>query len=332
MTADHAAPAMLTGRVESYLALRRSLGHRLEAPERMLHDFSSWLQTEPDPRLTVDTVLRWATDQHQARGTLTGSRIAYRVSVVRSFATYLTAFDPTVEIPPRGLVRPEVRRTAPYLFTSDEVSRLMSASAALPGSLWSRTMTTLIGVMSATGIRTSEAFRLDDTDHDRHAGTLLVRHSKNGRSRLLPLHASTSRALHDYREQRDELRQRRTEDPPALLVSARGQRLGQHVPVGATFRRLLADTSIAAPTGRRAPRLHDLRHTFAVATLRSWQLDGQPVQPRLPALSDYLGHVNPHHTYWYLQAVPDLMTPLVTKLETYLQATDPSAATAGDWS
>ena len=106
-----------------------------------------------------------------------------------------------------------------------------------------------------------------------------------------------------------------------MLVSARGQRLGQRVPVGATFRRLLDDTRITAPAGRRAPRLHDLRHTFAVATLRGWQLDGQPVQPRLPALSDYLGHVNPHHTYWYLQAVPDLMTPLVDKLETYLHAT-----------
>jgi integrase len=171
-------------------------------------------------------------------------------------------------------------------------------------------------------MRTSEAFRLDDTDHDADSRTLLIRHSKNGRSRLLPLHPSTSSALRDYQGERDELRRRQPDDPPALLVSAHGQRLGQHVPVSATFRRLLAETSIAAPVGRRAPRLHNLRHTFAVATLRGWQLDGQPVQPRLPALSDYLGHINPHHTYWYLQAVPDLMTPLVDKLEAYLQATD----------
>jgi integrase len=313
--------ATMSDRVESYLSLRRALGHRLEAPERMLNDFAGWLESQPDPGLTVDTVLRWATDERQAHGLLTGSRIAYRVSVVRSFATYLTAFDPTVQVPPRGLVRPEVRRSAPYLFTPDEVQQLMAAAAALPGPLWSTTMTTLIGVMSATGMRTSEAFRLDDADHDAKNQTLLIRHSKNGRSRLLPLHPSTSAALRDYQQHRNELRARGPEDPPALLVSARGQRLGQRVPVGATFRRLLDDTRITAPAGRRAPRLHDLRHTFAVATLRGWQLDGQPVQPRLPALSDYLGHVNPHHTYWYLQAVPDLMTPLVDKLETYLHAT-----------
>lgn len=329
MTTQADSVATMSDRVESYLSLRRALGHRLEAPERMLNDFAGWLESQPDPGLTVDTVLRWATDERQARGLLTGSRIAYRVSVLRSFATYLTAFDPTVQVPPRGLVRPEIRRTGPYLFSPDEVQRLMTAAAALPGPLWSLTMTTLIGVMSATGMRTSEAFRLDDADHDADNQTLLIRHSKNGRSRLLPLHPSTSAALHDYRLHRDELRPRRPEDPPALLVSARGQRLGQRVPVGATFRRLLADTKIAAPAGRRAPRLHDLRHTFAVATLRGWQLDGQPVQPRLPALSDYLGHVNPHYTYWYLQAVPDLMTPLVDKLETYLGETAAHPNTGG---
>ena len=155
MTAQADAAVTMRDRVESYISLRRALGHRLEAPERMLNDFPGWLQGQPDPRLTVDTVLGWATDERQARGLLTGSRIAYRVSVVRSFATYLTAFDPTVQVPPRGLVRPEVRRSAPYLFTPDEVQQLMAAAAALPGPLWSTTMTTLIGVMSATGMRTS---------------------------------------------------------------------------------------------------------------------------------------------------------------------------------
>jgi integrase/recombinase XerD len=324
-----AGSTALGERADSYLALRRSLGHRLEAPERLLHGFTSWLDGQPDPRLTTSAVLRWATDPAQVRGTLSVSRIAYRVSVVRSFATYLTAFDPTVEVPPRGLVRPEVRRSAPYLFTPEEVSRLMHAAAALPGPLWSVTMSTLIGLMSATGLRTSEAFRLDTSDHDPIGRTLLVRHSKNGRSRLLPLHPSTSDALGDYREQRDQLHRPRAEGSPALLLSGRGQRLGEHVPVGATFRRLLAETGIAAPGGRRPPRLHDLRHGFAVATLRGWQLDGQPVQPRLPALSDYLGHVNPHHTYWYLQAVPDLMGPIVDKLEAYLDDTAPGS-TPGD--
>jgi integrase len=325
-----AAPTALTGHVAGYLALRRSLGHHLAAPERLLTAFTAWLGGQPEPRLTVDAVLRWATDPTQAPGALTGSRIAYRVSVVRSFATYLTAFDPTVEVPPRGLARPEVVRTPPYLFSPREVRALMQAAAVLPGPLWSVTMHALIGLMAATGIRTSEAFRLDTSDHDPHAGTLLIRHSKNGRSRLLPLHPSTSTALSDYREQRDARRPRsRTEQSPALLIAARGQRLGQHVPVGATFRQLLQDTEIRAAAGRRAPRLHDLRHTFAVTTLRGWQLDGQPVQPRLPALSDYLGHVNPHHTYWYLQAVPDLMGPIVGKLEDYLDRTGPDGTQTG---
>lgn len=321
-------PVSITEHVGSYLGLRRALGHRLETPERLLAEFTSWLLSQPNPRLTTETVLRWASDATLTRdGQLSGARVAYRLSVVRSFASYLAAFDPTVEIPPHGLVRPGVERSVPYLFSPEEIRDLMQAAAALPSPTWSRTMTTLIGLMAATGLRTSEAFRLDDIDHDLEAGTLLVRHSKNGRSRLLPLHPSTSTALSSY--QQDRRAARSPEAGAALLVSARGHRLGQRVPVGSTFRTLLQVAGISAPPGRRPPRLHNLRHTFAVNTLRDWHLDGQPVQPRLPALSDYLGHINPHHTYWYLQAVPELMRPLVDRYESYLASTAPGTSTRG---
>lgn len=297
--------------VEGYLGIRRALGHRLHIHDRLLGDFVASLDQGGQPRVTVDAALRWASAPPQA----STAQIARRLSVVRGFATYLAAFDPATEVPPAHLVAPGAGRRAPYLFTTAEVTGLMSAAGRLTPPLRAASFTTLIGLMAASGLRTGEAFRLDRTDVDLTDGLLLVRHSKYGKSRRIPLHPSTVAALAHYARRRDQLCP--TPDSDAFLVSRACGRLGGGS-VSATFRRLLAQAAITVPAGRRAPRLHDLRHTFAVATLRDWHAAGLDVQARLPALSEYLGHLNPAHTYWYLQAVPELTAVIAARLDRFL--------------
>ena len=168
--------------------------------------------------------------------------------------------------------------------------------------------------MAATGLRTSEAFHLDRDHIDLQQATVAVLHSKYGKSRTLPLHASTVEPLTRYAA----LRERQHPGAATFFVDAKGKALGTGTPVGATFTRLLTQVGISAADGQLPPRLHNLRHTFAVATLRDWHLSLVDTQPRLAELSTYLGHVNPSHTYWYLQAIPELLTPVATRLEQHL--------------
>jgi integrase/recombinase XerD len=267
----------LAAHVEGYLGIRRALGHRLQVHDRLLGDFVAYLAQRGHGRVTVDAAIGWASAPPEA----SAAQVARRLSVVRGFATYLVAFDPTTEVPPAHLVAPGAGRRTPYVFTAAEITALMSAARQLRPPLRAAGFTALIGLMACTGLRTSEAFRLDRCDLDLVDGLLLVRHSKYGKSRRIPLHPSTVAAL-------------------------------------ARYRRLLAQAAITVPAGRRAPRLHDLRHAFAVATLRDWHADDLDVQASLPALSEYLGHLNPAHTYWYLEAVPELTAELAARLERYL--------------
>ncbi|HEX6877624.1 MAG TPA: tyrosine-type recombinase/integrase, partial [Nocardioidaceae bacterium] len=190
-----------------------------------------------------------------------------------------------------------------------EVRALMAAAARLSPPLRAASFTTLIGLMAATGLRTMEAVRVDRDDVDLTERRLLVRRTKYGKTRRIPLHPTTSAALRDYARRRDRLCPHPASD--SFLISASGQRL---TAVGVTFQHLLVDVGITVPPGRRAPRLHDLRHSFTVATLRDWHAEGVDVQRHLPILSTYLGHVNPAATYWYLQAVPELMAVLADRL------------------
>lgn len=300
--------ATLAGAVGDYLALRRALGYRLVADERLLHDFSDYLKTRGQATVTAAAALSWATGPTEASPT----QIGRRLSTVRRFAVYLAAFDPDTELPPDGGFPHLAPRRPPYIFDPGEVTALMGAAGRLRPALRAATLTTLIGLMAATGLRTSEAWRLDSTDVDLAGGLLLVRASKYGRTRQIPVHKTTIGALGDYLGRRDRL----CPHPPsaALLVSATGQRLAGSG-TSTTFRRLLAEVGVTVAPGRRPPRLHDLRHTFAVTTLTGWHQQGVDVQARLAVLSAYLGHVNPAYTYWYLQAVPELMSVLADRVE-----------------
>jgi site-specific recombinase XerD len=292
----------LQGRVDAYLELRRALGYQLRAHTAVLGDYVAFAATAGQGSVSLQSTAAWVASTPG----LSAEVISRRVSMLRQFAEYLRAFDPACQPPPAGLFGQSPQRRAPHVFTSAQIDALLDATATIGSPLWAAGARTLIGLLAATGLRPGEAWRLDDTDLDAAAGLLLIRCSKWGRTRQIPVHPTTITALGDYQARRDRLRPPGT-DCPALILDHTGARLHTVGP-SATFHRLLAHTGISAPAGQRAPRMHDLRHTFAVATLRDWHRAGLAVQPRLAALSAYLGQVNPAHTYWYFQAVPDLMT------------------------
>jgi integrase/recombinase XerD len=308
----------LAAKVDDYLALRRSLGDKLDNQPPLLRELAGRLDaahtggTSGTP-VTVEAILAWASAPGRS-GPRTRKQVSQRLTVARGFTSYLSAFDPTVQVPPRNLIPPQVIRPTPMIFTAQQVTALMDATGTLQPVIWSATLRTLIGLMAATGLRTGEVFRLSPDDVDLGQATVAVLHSKYGKSRTLPLHPSTLGPLTDYAA----LRKRHHRSAVTFLVDGNGRSLGAGNAVGATFNRLLGQAGIVAPQGQLAPRLHNLRHTFAVATLRDWHLSLVDTQPRLAELSAYLGHVNPRHTYWYLQAVPELLAPVAIRLEAHL--------------
>jgi integrase len=215
-------------------------------------------------------------------------------------------------VPPADLLPRRTSRSTPYLYSEAEIAALLEATATLKLPLQRQTYRTLIALLSVTGMRVGEALRLDRCDLDLRHGTLTVRKSKLGKSRLLPLHPSTVDALQGYLRQRDQHPRAKTTE--ALLLSTRGARV-DHSDVNHTFRKLLKQTGIGSRSGSCRPRPHDLRHSFAVNTLLDWYRAGVDVAARLPLLSTYLGHTQPSDTYWYLQAAPELLELAAGRLE-----------------
>jgi len=216
---------------------------------------------------------------------------------------FLAYYDPLTEIPPRGLFGSACRRRAVHVYTAQELGRLLAAAAALGQvhPLRGRVFCTLLGLLDCTGLRIGEALGLADQDVDWAAGVLTIRHAKHGHGRLVPVQSSTLAALQHYRTFRDKALGARV--APAFFITVRGKPLG-YSRASAVFRRLCRGLGW---TQSPVPRLHDLRHTFAVRTLLNWYQSGAPVEPKLWTLSTYLGHRHLADTYWYLTAVPELM-------------------------
>jgi integrase len=296
--------------VEEYLAVRRALGFTLRLTAGMLRHFSSYLEQQRASHVTTELAVRWAQQPTAAQP----AHWARRLGVVRRFAQYLSASDPRTEIPPAGLLPFRYRRTQPYLYSDAEVRRLLHASRRLPSRsrLRSATYTTLIGLLAVTGLRISEALGLEDRDVDLTDGVLTIRRTKFGKSRLVPLHPSTTRALQRYMRVRDRIHPRRTTD--RFFLGEGGCRLTEWA-VRWTFNRLSHATGLRGPTDRRGPRPHDFRHHLAVTTLVGWYRRGVDVERRLPVLSTYLGHGHITDTYWYLTAVPELLRLAADRLE-----------------
>jgi integrase len=302
----------LETRVEEYLGVRRAVGFKLVRHGRLLADFVRFLAQQGIDTVTIDAAMAWAAQPQDVSLVWIGERLG----IVRGFARWLSAVEPATEVPPPGLVPVGPRRQTPYLFSQAEIAALLTAARQDPHPLRAATLETFIGLLAATGMRPSEAMNLDRHDLDPTRGLVTVRATKFGKSRLVPLHPSTLDALDHYLAIRDQICPRPAS--LALLVWSSGNRLG-HSTVQPAFRRLLGLAGITA-SGSRRPRLHALRHSFAVRTLLGWYQDGLDVQALLPALSTYMGHVDPSKTYWYLTGVPELLGLAAARLEAVFEA------------
>jgi integrase len=293
-----------------YLRLRRSLGHELAEAGWLLPGFVEYLDAHGSPTVTVESALAWVQHTPTGQGTSVGAR---RMTAVRGFARYLAGIDAATEVPPMGLVPHRQRWRPPFIYSPGHIDTVIDQarrSILLP--LRAATYTTLIGLLAASGLRIGEAITLDRGDVDWTEGVLLIRESKFGKSRLVPLHASSMAALRNYAGLRDQLKPR--PDEQSFFVSLARKRLLYAV-VSQTFRQLVDDSGVGAGAGR-PPRLHDLRHTFAVTTLLGWYRGGEDVQAKIPSLSTYLGHREPSSTYWYLSAAPELLALAAARQDT----------------
>ncbi len=297
----------LADAAKEYLAVRRALGFKLHHQTWFLPDFVSFIQAQGSPIITTELALRWARQPTDA----SPGWWAKRLSAIRQFALYHRAFDPRTEVPPVDLIPYRKQRLTPHLYTTDEVAALMREASGLRRPLRAASYATIIGLLAATGMRVSEALTLDDDDLDWERALLTVRSSKFGKSRHVPLHRTTLGALRDYVRRRDRLRPHRRSS--AFFLSSTGtQVIPQNFQL--VFLQLLERTGLDRGRGRR-PRIHDLRHAFAMKIVRDWYRAGVDVERRLPWLSTYLGHVSPSSTYWYLTATPELLAAACERAE-----------------
>lgn len=295
-----------------YLTIRRSLGYKLERAGRLLPQFIDYLEEVDAATITVEHALAWSTLPGNERV----NWWAERLSIVRGFAAWLAAHDPTVEVPPAGLLGSRPRRASTTLFSETDIVALVAATATIRSPLRAATYRTLIGLLAVTGMRIGEALGLDRRDLDVGRGVLVVRSGKFGKARQLPLHRTTLDALVSYLADRDRLHPGADQD--ALFITTRGTRLAYGY-VKVTFRQLIDRAGLAAHPGSRPPRLHDLRHSFVVNTVLDAYRSGTDVQARLPVLSTYVGHVDPAATYWYLSSAPELLAVAGQRLDENLQ-------------
>jgi integrase len=292
----------LSNAVAKYLEIRRALGFKLERDGMLLPEFVDYLAAHHTSIITTRIAFEWArqpVDGHPAWW-------AARLSMVRGFAKHLQAEDPRHEVPPTDLIPHQVRRAVPVIFSAHEISALLHASRRLRSPLRAATYETLFGLLAVTGMRIGEAIRLDRYDVDWASNLVVVHKSKFAKAREVVLHRSVVRVLRRYADARDKCHPRPRSS--RFFLSLTGTALiynNAHL----TFRNL------ARAAGIRAGRPHDMRHTFAVRTLLRWYREGADVDARMSRLSTYLGHAAPDSTYWYLTAVPELMTIARRRLE-----------------
>jgi integrase/recombinase XerD len=300
---------LLNESLVDYLRIRRQLGFELKRAGRELTEFVAFLEQSGAERITSELALRWACQPDASE-----RYHSLRLGMVRGFAQYLATLDPESEIPPSDLLSARLRRITPYLYSEREINELMAAASALTPTLRGATYRTIIGLLAVTGIRIGEALALDREDVSLDDGMLRLRVAKQHKQRLVPLHETTTNALHEYARARD----RACPQPAtaAFFLNANGTRICGSVSVfDRTFRTLLRQVEPQRGAEQAHRRAHDIRHTFAVQTLVRWHQADVDVERTMPLLSTYLGHIDPHSTYWYLHATPELMRPIASKLE-----------------
>lgn len=296
--------------LDEYLALRQAMGFAVRDARRLLRRFIDFLEQHRATSITSALALSWATEPHAAQP----AEWSRRLSLIRGFARYRSATDPRTQIPAAGILPYRPQRAAPYLYSDTEIEQLLQAAAQLPSptGLRAHTYVAAFGLLAVTGLRVAELVALDDQDTDLTRGHVTIRRGKFGKSRLLPVHPTTQQALRHYVAARERCYP--IPQSPSFLVSEQGARL-THWSLRATFVALSRQIGLRGPADSHGPRLHDLRHRFAVEALLRWYRQGADVERHLPELSTYLGHVKVADTYWYLSATPELLQLALDRLE-----------------
>jgi len=295
----------ITPQLDRYLSVRRSLGYDLRTEERRLRRFARFADQEGAPHIDTALFLRWDASLPAA----TTSTRSARLSAVRLFAQWLSSIDPAHEVPPRGLLPDRSQRPRPHIYSEAEIASIIAAAKALPSiyGLRGLTYSTLFGLIAVTGLRISEALALDHDDLDVENGVVRVRRGKLGKERLLPLDSTVVAQLVGYSAERDRLL---GSAPDAFFVTCKGTRLTDR---SARYNFAHACQQIGLRAHQhycrhgRGPRIHDLRHTFAVQTMINWYRTGKDPAREMIRLTTYLGHTDPDNTFWYLEAVPELL-------------------------
>lgn len=291
-----------------YLRIRRRLGFEMPQDDRLLEGFVEFLERAGAERITTELALMWARTPVHAHP----HRWRQRLGVARGFARHLATIDPSSEVPSKDLLPGTRPRIAPYIYSDAEIAALIGAARKLRPPPRAARHVTLIGLLAVTGMRPGEALSLDRQDVDLRHGALHVRAGKQKKQREVPLHQSTTSALRDYARQRDA--RFPTPSSPAFFISAKGRRMARGE-LNQTFRQLVGEIGLDGCGARARPRPHDLRHAFAVRILIGWLQAGEDIDRPMPLLSTYLGHVDPASTYWYLEAVPELLELISERLE-----------------
>ncbi|MEE8304192.1 MAG: tyrosine-type recombinase/integrase [Candidatus Tectomicrobia bacterium] len=303
---------MLIQAVDTYLAVRRAADFKLNAVERYLRNFAQFATAKGDTHVVTQTAIAWA-----EKGASEPQR-HNRLSVVIRFARFSHAEDPRHEIPPERVFCGRRRQLTPYLFSDEDIQALLTQAVRLgpPDSLRPHTYRTLLALLAVTGLRISEALalRFKDVTPD----GLVIRETKFRKSRLVPLHATTTSALQGYLAKRCEL----ALDDDHLFVSRRRRPLSYFTVVG-TFHQLLEASGIPADSDRPRPRLMDLRHTFASRALETCPDGRDNIGRHMLALTTYMGHARVKSTYWYLSRTPRLMSDIAEACEAFFKEEKP---------
>ena len=295
----------LSTELERYLSVRRSLGYALASQAPVLRKFVAFAENEGADYVTTDLFLRWRAVCRSANNDTWSGRFG----AVRIFAQWMQGINPRHEIPPRGLIPRRASRPRPFIYTDEQVRAIVGAAAQLPSAYGLRGLTwsTLFGLIAVTGLRISEAVGIDNEDVALEHGVLTIKRGKNGKSRIVVIADCTAARLGAYQVERDRLIGRQ---PVPFFLTESGSRPSRRA-AEYHFARLSQTIGLRSPRTDhrhgRGPRIHDLRHTFAVRTIINWYRRGLDADREMYKLTAYLGHDKPADTYWYIEAVPELL-------------------------
>ncbi len=295
----------LSQELDRYLMIRRGLGFDLTTTARVLRRFIAFAEQQGANHISTELFLKWQKDFGKAHR----PTWAARLTMIRLFAQWLHGLDPAHEVPPKGLIPYRFRRPKPHIYSDEEIKRIVETASSLPSMSGIRALTfsTLFGLIAITGLRVSEALGLDNDDVDLDSGVLTIQRAKGGKTRSVPITKDVSKHLKAYVIQRDQLV---GFVPQSFFATEEGNRpddCSARYNFAVVCQRIGLRTPQRFCKHGRGPRLHDLRHTFAARTMVGWYRTGKDVTREMIKLTTYLGHSGPEHTYWYIEAVPELL-------------------------